>query len=101
MEYFILVHETLSAISISTTVNADSSCGAECLLYTLTEYGLMVSLCVSRHLLLHFKNVTIAIQGHDVDIVPGYTMIKTVKETLSNVNWIQFDFGTSMRSHTL
>ena len=60
----------------------------------------MVSLCVSKHLLLHFKHDTTALQGYDVDIVTGYTVIKTVKETLSNVSWIQFDFGKSMRSPT-
>ena len=69
LDYFIQVHETLSTISTSTTVNADSSSGARCLLYALTEYRLMVSLCVSRHLLLHFKHVTTALQGHGVDIV--------------------------------
>ena len=101
LDYFIQVHETLSTISTSTTVDADSSSRAKCLLYALTEYGLMVSLCVSRHLLLHFKHKTSVLQGHDGDIVTGYTMIEKVKETLSNVSWIQFDFGTSMKSPTL
>ena len=90
----------MSTIPTSATVNADYSSGARCLLYALAEYGLRVSLCVSRHLLLPFKHVTTALQGYDVDIVTGYTMIKTVNETLSNVSWIPFDFGRSMRSPT-
>ena len=36
--------------------------------------------------MLHFKNVTVAMQGVDVDIVTGFNMIKTVKETLQNVS---------------
>ena len=43
---------------------------------------LIMSLCVSRQLLAHFKSVTIALQGVGVDIVSGFSMIKTVKDTL-------------------
>ena len=46
----------------------------------------MISLCVSRNLLLHFKHAITALQLHDVDIVTGCSMIKTIKETLSNVS---------------
>ena len=38
--------------------------------------------------MLHFKNVTVAMQGVDVDIVTGFNMIKTVKETLQNVRFV-------------
>ena len=72
----------LSTISASSTVNPESSTGARCLIHALTDFELMVSLCVSRHLLLHFKSVTIALQGVDVDIVTGYSVIKTIKDTL-------------------
>ena len=83
---FIQVNETLSTISGSTRVNPESSSTAKCLHHALTEFELMVSLCVSQHLLLHFKHVTTALQGHDIDIVTGYSMIKTIRETLSSVS---------------
>ena len=56
---------------------------------------LIVALSVSRQLMLHFKNVTVAMQGVDVDIVTGFNMIKTVKETLQNVSL----FGSCMWMH--
>ena len=68
-------------------VNPESSTGALCLIHALTDFELMVSLCLSGHLLLHFKSVTIALQGVDVDIVTGYSMIKTIKDTLKNVSY--------------
>ena len=58
----------------------DVYCGALC------EFELIVALSVSCQLMLHFKNVTVAMQGVDVDIVTGFNMIKTVKETLQNVS---------------
>ena len=68
----------------------------------------MVSLCVSRHLLLHFKSVTIALQGVDVDIVTEYSMIKTIKDTLKNVShdmiwtlWINYWLGWKACDHLL
>ena len=39
LDYFIQVYETLSTISTSTTVIADSSSGARCLLYALLSMG--------------------------------------------------------------
>ena len=71
-------------------VNPESSTTARCLTHALVDFELMISLCVSRHLLLHLKMVTIALQGVDIDIVTGYSMIKTVRDTLQNVsdlNW--------------
>ena len=71
-------------------VNPESSTTAQCFIHALVDFELMISLCVSRHLLLHLKMVTIALQGVDIDIVSGYSMIKTVRDTLQNVsdlNW--------------
>ena len=59
---------------------------ARCLYHSLTEFELIISLCVSRHLMAHFKNVTLSLQSVDLDIVTGFNMIKTVKETLQNVS---------------
>ena len=38
--------------------------------------------------MLHFKHVTVALQGVDIDIVTGFKMITTVKNTLQNVSFI-------------
>ena len=34
----------------------------------------------------HFKSITVSLQSADLDIVTGFNMIKTVKETLQNVS---------------
>ena len=59
---------------------------ARCLYHSLTEFELIISLCVSRHLMAHFKSLTVSLQSADLDIVTGFNMIKTVKETLQNVS---------------
>ena len=59
---------------------------ARCLYHSLTEFELMLSLRVSRHLMAHFKSITVSLQSADLDIVTGFNMIKTVKETLQNVS---------------
>ena len=80
-----MVH-ALETISSSRLHNAESNSAARYLLRALCEFELIVALSVSRQLMLHFKNVTVAMQGVDVDIVTGFNMIKTVKETLQNVS---------------
>ena len=70
------MHETLTAIYSSRDFNPESSIGAKCLLHALGEFELIIALCVTRHLMTHFKNVTIALQGVDVDIVTGYKILK-------------------------
>ena len=80
-----MVH-ALETISSSRLHNAECNSTARCLLRALCEFELIVALSVSCQLMLHFKNVTVAMQGVDVDIVTGFNMIKTVKETLQNVS---------------
>ena len=82
------VIEAITTISSSSLYNPKSSSIAICLLNALREFELTLSLHVSRQLLFHFKSVTVALQGVDVDIVNGFFMIKTVKETLENVHLI-------------
>ena len=80
--------KALETISSSRIYNAESSATALCLLQTLNDFELIVSLSVSRQLMLHFKHVTVALQGVDIDIVTGFKMITTVKNTLQNVSFI-------------
>ena len=56
--------------------------GAKCIIHALGEFELIIALCVTRHLMIHLKNVTTALQGVDMDIVTGYKMIQTIKDTL-------------------
>ena len=81
------MHEALTEIHSSRDFNPESSTGAKCLLHALGEFELIIALCVTRHLMTHFINVTIALQGEDVDIVTGNKMIQTVKDTLQVVSF--------------
>ena len=81
--------ETLTTISSSSKYNHESTSTARCLAYGLSDFELIVSLCVSRHVLSHFKSVTVSLQGVGIDVITGFRMIKTVKETLQNVNFIR------------
>ena len=76
------MHEALTEIHSSRDFNPEGSTGAKCFLHALGEFELMIVLCLTRYLMTHVKNVTIALQGVDVDIVTGYKMIQTVKDTL-------------------
>ena len=80
------VIETPITISLSRQFNAESSAAARFFLHALKEFKLIVSLCVSRQLLLHFKSVTAALQGVDVDTVTGFFIVKTISDTLQNVS---------------
>ena len=75
------MHEALTEIHSSRDFTPESSTGAKCLLCALGEFGLIIALCVTGHLMTHFLNVTIVLQGVDVVIVTGYKMIQTVKDT--------------------
>ena len=81
------MHETLTDIHSSRNFNPECSTGAKCLLHALGEYELIIALCATRHLMTHFKNVATALQGVDVDIVTGYKMIQTIKDTLQVVSF--------------
>ena len=81
------MHEALTEIHSSRDFNPEGSTGAKCLLHALGEFELIIALCVTRHLMTYFKHVTIALQGVDVDIVTGYKMIQTVKDTLQVVSF--------------
>ena len=81
------MHEALTEIHSSRHFNPDNSTGAKCLLHALGQFELIIALCVTRHLMTHFKNVTIAPQRVDVDIVTGDKMIQTVKDTLQVVRF--------------
>ena len=81
------MHEALTGIHSLRDFDPESSSGAKCLLHALGEFGLIIALCVTRHLMTHFKNVTIALQGVDVDIVTGYKMFQTIKDTLQVVGF--------------
>ena len=78
--------EVLEVIASSSKYNAESSANARCLSMSLSDFQLIFSLCVSRQLPVHFKSVTIALQGVGIDIVKGFSMIKTVSNTLQNVS---------------
>ena len=80
------VIETLTTISSSSKYNHESTSTARCLAHGLSDFELIVSLCVSRHVLSHFKSVTVSLQGVGIDVITGFRMIKTVKETLQNVS---------------
>ena len=80
--------ETLTVISTSGKYSIESSSSARCLVHGLSDFELIVSLCVSRQLLSHFKSVTVSLQGVGVDVITGFAMIKTVKETLQNVSFV-------------
>ena len=60
---------------------------------------LIMSLCVSRQLLAHFKSVRIALQGVGVDIVSGFSMIKTVKDILQNGSYIGYDLHPKLHEY--
>ena len=81
------MHKALTEIHSSRDFNPESSAGAKCLLHALGEFELIIALCITRHLMTHLKNVTITLQGVDVDIVTGYKMIQTVKDTLQVVSF--------------
>ena len=76
--------KSLQTIYSSTTHNAETTATANCLLRGLSDFELIVSLSVSQQLMRHFKYVTVALQGVDIEIVTGYEMIKT--DTLQNVS---------------
>ena len=80
--------ETLTTISSSSKYNHESTSTARCLAHGLSDFELIVSLCVSRHVLSHFKSVTVSLQGVGIDVITGFRMIVTVKETLQNVSFI-------------
>ena len=82
------VIETLTTISSSSKYNHESTSTARRLAHGLSDFELIVSLCVSRHVLSHFKSVTVSLQGVGIDVITGFRMIKTVKETLQNVSFI-------------
>ena len=82
------VIETLTTISSSSKYNHESTSTARCLAHGLSDFELIVSLCVSRHVLSHFKSVTVSLQGVGIDVITGFRMVKTVKETLQNVSFI-------------
>ena len=82
------VIETLTTISSSSKYSHESTSTARCLAHGLSDFELIVSLCVSRHVLSHFKSVTVSLQGVGIDVITGFRMIKTVKETLQNVSFI-------------
>ena len=82
------VIETLTTISSSSKYNHESTSTARCLAHGLSDFELIVSLCVSRHVNSHFKSVTVSLQGVGIDVITGFRMIKTVKETLQNVSFI-------------
>ena len=92
------MHQALTEIHSSRDFNPVSSTGAKCLLHVLGEFELIIALCVTRHLMTHFKNVTVAPQGVDVDIVTGYKMIQTVKDTLQVVSFHR-TYGACMMMH--
>ena len=73
--------------------NADSSAMAKCLSKGLRDFELIFTLCISQQLLAHFKSVTIALQGVGVDIVKGFSMIQTVRDTLQNVSCTGYDLS--------
>ena len=75
------MHKALIEIHSSRDFNSVSSTGAKWLLHALGEFELIIELGVTRHLMTHFKNVTIDLQGVDVHMVTGYKMIQTVKDT--------------------
>ena len=81
------MHEAFPEIHSSRDFSPESSTRAKSLLHTLGEFELIIALCVTRHLMTHFKNVTIALHRVDVDIVMGYKMIQTVKNTLQVVSF--------------
>ena len=76
------MHEELTEIHASRDFNPEISTGARFLLHALGQFELIIGLCLTRYLRTHFKNVTIALQGVDMDIVTWYKMILTVKDTL-------------------
>ena len=75
------MHETLTELHSSRDFKPESHTGAKCLLHGLGEFELIIALCIKRHLMTHFKNIMIDLQGVDVDIVTGYKMTQTVKDT--------------------
>ena len=81
----------METISSCQKYNAKSRANARCLSKGLCDFKLIMSLCVSRQLLAHFKSVTIALQGVGGDIVSGFSMTKTVKDTLQNVSYVGYD----------
>ena len=68
-------------------VNPESSTTTQCLIHALVDFELMISLCQDICCCI-LKWVTIALQGVDIDIVTGYSMIKTVTlQNASDLNW--------------
>ena len=83
------MYEALTKILSSRDFIPESRTAAKCLLLALGEFELIITLCVARHLMKHFKNVTIALQGVEVDVVKGYKMAQTIKDTLQAVSLIE------------
>ena len=83
------MHEALTEIQSSRDFNPESSTAVKCLLLALGEFELIITLCVARHLMKHFKNVTIAPQAVDIDVITGYKMVQTIKDTLQAVSLIE------------
>ena len=79
------MHEILTEIHSSRDFNPENSTGVKCLLHALGEFELIIALGVTKHLMTHFKNVTIALQGVEVDIVTGYKINQMIKDTLQVV----------------
>ena len=83
------MYEALTEIQSPRDFNPESSIAAKCLLLVLGEFELIITLCVARHLKKHFKNVTIALQGVEVDVNTGYKMAQTITDTLQAVSLIE------------
>ena len=83
------MYEALTEIQSTRDFKPESSTAAKCLLLALREFELIITLCVARHLMKHFKNVTIALCGVEVEVVTGYKMVQTITDTLQAVSLIE------------
>ena len=87
--FLLQVYEALTEIQSSRDFNPESSTAAKSLCLALGEFELIITLCIARHLMKHLKNVTIALQGVEVDVVTCYKMVQTIKDTLQAVSLIE------------
>ena len=94
------VIETLTTISSSSKYNNESTSMARCLAHGLSDFELIVSLCVSRHLLSHFKSVTVSLQGVGIDVITGFRMIKPVKRNTPKCKfyWMHVMFNLNLHA---
>jgi hypothetical protein len=81
------VFETLEEISSSQNFNPESSSGARCFMHSMAQFEFIVTLCTVKNLMAHFKNVTVALQGVEVDVIQGFKMIQTISTTLQTVSY--------------